>query len=483
LNRFLSLRVLGVRVLGFLRRDAGSCLLFFVVGLILRGVPELLVSWYPVGYETVTYYAPAMLGFAGKGLGDVFVGFFRAGPLFYVLMWLAANVSGAHPFLILKVVGPVLYGVLCVSFFVFLRRGLGLGWRLAFLASLLLVFQVAALRESWDRFRTVLGLVFVFGGLTALRSESRGKWGLLAVFGVLAALSREYVAVVLFVSVLGYAVLEKRDRVWSLLALVPGFAVFGIMVFPVLPGLWAGVVGLEFAVRGYLWVVQDAFVIFLVCYLVLLPFVLSGLRRDWLLGSMSVWLLVAGFSVVAGSFLSVPGYQRWLMLLVFPFCVYAVWGFERLGLFSGRRVWVLVAVFSLVVLVGLGYSSGSFSYVGHVPNSYVAVGLKGSSISWDQVDDVRAVLGWLDEHAVVDSAVLVEERFYGWTLLYLERAGEDVAVIAYAAGSAPSVALEQAGRDGFSRVYLVWFSGRSVDGFAAVFSWRAVSVFEFVGLV
>ena len=478
----LSLARLPARILGFLGQDVGSCLLFFVCGLVLRGVPELLVSGYPVGYETISYYAPALFSFAGRGLGDVFVGFFRSGPLFYVLTWFAVNVFGAHPFLVLKVAGPLLYGCLAVSFFVFVRRGLGLEWRLAFVASLLLVVQVATLREGWDRFRTVLGLVFLFGGLTVLRSGRKWKWGLFAVFGLLAVLSREYVALVLFVAVLGVAFWEGRDRVKSVVALGPALSVFAVVLglgFGDLVGFYA-LDGLAVS-RGFLWLVRDAFVIFLVCYVGLLPFVVYGFlkRRDRLVSLMTAWLFVASFSVVLGVF-AVPGYQRWLMLLVFPFCVVAVWGFDALGLFSGRRLWGLAAVMLAFVVVGAGYSTGFYSFVGWVPNSYVAVGLTQSSVSWSEVDDARAVLSWLDVHAVSGSVVLAEECFYGWTLLFLDRADDDVKVVVYGAVSSPTLALDQALQGGFSRVYLIWFSDQSVQGFQRVYSWDAVSVFEYV---
>jgi hypothetical protein len=464
------------------RQDWASCLLFFAFGVVLRGVPALLVSWYPVGYETITYYAPAMFGMIGKGLSDVFVEFFHTGPLFYVLMWFAVDVFGAHPFVVLKVVGPLLYGCLAASFFVFVRRGLGLEWRLTFVASLLLVFQVAALREGWDRFRTVLGLVFVFSALTVLRSSSRRKWWFVSGLAVLAVFSREYVALVLFVVVLGLAIWEKRDAVKSVVALAPALMIFGAVAYLGLSGLvWLNALN---TFHGYLWVLQDAFMIFLVCYVGLLPFALYGLlrRKDKLVSLMVVWLFFASFSVVFGWF-AVPGYQRWLMLLVFPFCVLAVWGFEAFGLFRGRRLWALVAVLLVFMVVGAGYSTGAYSYVGQFPNSYVTVNLVQSSLGWGEVDDVKAVLGWLDDHAVPGSSVLAEECFYGWTLMYLERANVDVRVIAYGASSSPSSALEQALSEASSRIYLVWFTEQSVDGFRVVFSWRAISAFEFEGCV
>jgi hypothetical protein len=464
------------------RQDWASCLLFFVVGLVLRGVPELLVSWYPVGYETITYYAPAMFGMVGKSLFEVFAESFKAGPLFYVFMWFAVNVGAIHPFVFLKVVGPLLYGCLAASFFVFARRGLRLEWKLAFVASLLLVFQVAALRDGWDRFRTVLGLVFVFSALTVLRSSSRRKWWFVGGLAVLAVFSREYVALLLFVVMLGLAVWEKRDAVKSVVALAPALIIFVFLAYLELDGLvWLNALNTS---RGYLLVLQDAFVIFLVCYVGLLPFAVYGLlrRKDKLVSLMVAWLSFASFSVVFGWF-AVPGYQRWLMFLVFPFCVCAVWGFEAFGLFRGRRLWALAAVLLVFVVVGAGYSTGAYSYVGQFPNSYVAVNLVQSSLGWSEVDDVKAVLGWLDNHAVSGSSVLTEECFYGWTLMYLERANADVRVIPYAAASSPSSVLELALKEASNRVYMVWFTEQDVEGFEIVFSWRAVSVFEFVSFV
>jgi len=471
-------------VLGLLRGDVGSSLLFFVLGLVLRGVPEVLVSVYPVGYETITYYAPAIVAFSGRGLGEVFVEFFGAGPLFYVLMWLASAVSGADAFVLLKVVGPVLYGLLAVAFFVFLRRGLGFEWRLAFVGCLVLVFQPVALRESWDRFRTVLGLVFLFFGLTVLKSRLgfRFKWVLVGVFGVLAVLSREYVGFVLFVAVLGYAVWERRDMLVSAVALVPAVLVFVAMFRPVGQFWDYFSVGNPFVSGSYFWMVQDAFSIFLVCYVPLLFFVVRGFWRDGLVGSVVGWLFLGSFSFVVSPWFAVPGYQRWLMLLVFPFSVYAVLGFERLRLFSGRRLWGLVSVLLVFMVIGAGYSSGGFSYVGLLPNGYVAVDLVESSIPWGRVDDVRAVLKWLDQNAVSGSAVLVEERFYGWTLLYFERADVDVRVVPFGAGGSPFSVLEAALDGNVGRVYWVSFSGSDADGFSVVFSWNDVTVSEY-GLV
>ena len=107
-------------------------LCFFATAFFIRLLPELAISKYPVGYESITYYAPALLSsnsesfFIGhynfliqhKPLADTF----QAGPLLYVFLWFFSDFSGINDFFLLKMTAPILYGCLAVSFFVFTRH-------------------------------------------------------------------------------------------------------------------------------------------------------------------------------------------------------------------------------------------------------------------------------------------------------------------------------------------------------------------------
>jgi hypothetical protein len=168
------------------------------------------------------------------------------------------------------------------------------------------------------------------------------------------------------------------------------------------------------------------------------------------------------------------------MLLVFPLTIYAVWGFERLRLFSQGRIKILAVILLVFIIIGAGYSTGAFSYVGYMTNSYVAVHLVQSSISWDQVGDVKSVLSWLDVNAASNSSVLAEERFYGWTMLYLKRLNHDLSAIAYGADSTPWSVLEVALQKGSNEIYLLWYTEQSLDNFVAVHSQNTISIFRYV---
>jgi len=451
----------------------------FLAAVSVRAIPELLVPLYPVGYETITWYAPVMMTFKSQTFASVFQSTFMAGPLFYTLMWLVTTTTSAHPFVILKITAPLLYGGLAMSFLLFSKRGLKFDGKMAFVATLLMVFQVAALRESWDRFRTVLALVFLFMTLASLRSNHRNKWVLVAILAVLTALSREYISVVLLVTILGFAVLERRDILTSIVAMLPALAVTAIMVSGT--GLWWNYVGggaPTFYSETYLGVVLDVFLIFAVCFLPISYFVLKGFRRDSLLDPVFALLLLGSFGAVVFPWFAIPGYQRWLILLVYPFSIYAVFGFEHLQLFTVRKIKTLTAVLLIFMLLGVGYASSVLSYV-VLPSSWVPPSLVKSSVEWNQVDDVKETLRWLDGNAPASSALLTEERFYGWILIYLKRANNDIEIVPYGGGAQPTSALQQALNDDFSWIYLIWYTNSSFDKFNLVYSQDSISVFRY----
>jgi len=400
--------------------------------------------------------------------------------MLYVLIWGVQFLLRVHPYVVLKIIGPLLLGGLSISFLKFLEKGLKLESKMALTGTLIFIFQLAVLRESWDRFRTVLGLIFFLATLCAFKRNTRYKWLFVGVFSSLTALSREYIAFLLFVTVLGFLIFERKDLKATILALMPAFLIFSTMAINIFSSWdrWWSYVEYGYTLENHLWVVQDVLSIFVLCFLPLLPFVVKGFRRDSLFDPMVVWLVVGSVSVLVNPWYAVPAYQRWIVLLVFPFSVYALKGLERFKLFEKRNLWKLFAIVSVFTLIGIGYSSGMFSYV-VLPNSWIPTNLAQSSVEWEQIDDVKDVLKWLDEHAEVDSAVLTEERFYGWTLIYLKRANEDIMVVPYAANSAPYHTLQGIREDGFQLIYLIWLSSSDLEGFNTTYSVNTITLFKY----
>src|SRR5947209_15206227 len=156
-----------VRVLSGLTTSLSrSGIVVFAVAAVLRSIPEVLAGKYPVGFDVNAYYPYLILSFPSISAPDLL----KAGPLFYGVMWFIQFITGADVFLLLKIAGPVISGILSASFLVFLVKFLKLSLQKATFGTVLLILQPIALRISWDMFRNELGLAF---GLVALRSEER----------------------------------------------------------------------------------------------------------------------------------------------------------------------------------------------------------------------------------------------------------------------------------------------------------------------
>ena len=473
-----------------LNQDKFVYLFIFLIAFLIRLLPEIIVPSYPIGYETITYYAPAMIpstiGVNG-GFSDLlnqFIvlnpslsQFLRSGPLFYVLMWSIIDLFSVDAFVLLKIVGPLLYGCLAISFYFFVRRGLNLEIKTAFLVALFLIFQPAALRLSWDRYRTVLALIFFFVSLVVLKKKnSNTKWVSVSFLGVLTVLSRDYIGLVMFLTVGGYVFNEKKDRLVSLMAMTPSF-LFLLVLFDPNWFSWTSIsVGNPFGMTDYGWILQDILSITVVCYLLILPLVLKGFKKDSMLTPLVAWLLFASFGILFFPWFAIPGYQRWLMLLVFPFSIYAVRGLKLLKFRKFKKP-LFVIYFLMILIIGIGYSSGTFSYVGQLPNSYVPIHLVQSSIPWEEIDEVKNVLSWFDQNALPNSTLLVEERFSGWAQFYLQRSTIDAEIIRYGDGNSPFSVWDETS---INQTYLLAYSDRSFLNFYQQYAFTDITLFKFI---
>ena len=146
----------------------------FVIPFVARAVPEVLMGSYPTGFDTVAYYIPNVYNWMQYGVDPL--QFVAGAPLFYCILMLTGFL-GLPIVPVLKVVSPLLHGLLGFVIYVYARRGLGWsGWK-SLSVCLLGTLYFVALRVSWDMLRLQLGLIFLFVSLTLFHSvvESRSR--------------------------------------------------------------------------------------------------------------------------------------------------------------------------------------------------------------------------------------------------------------------------------------------------------------------
>src|SRR5215472_3658227 len=124
----------------------------FSIPLLIRLLPEIIAGPYPIGYDTITAYVPAMQDWAAgnrAGQFDPALG----GWLIFVLFGTLYDSTRIDPLTILKVAAPTLYGLLGLSEYYFSRRILGWSSPRSLGLVLLASSYFVSLRISWDLFR------------------------------------------------------------------------------------------------------------------------------------------------------------------------------------------------------------------------------------------------------------------------------------------------------------------------------------------
>src|SRR6266849_1604620 len=165
----------------FQRLDAGLSRIFlairkykfalaaFLLPFTVRAIPEVIAGPYPIGWDTIAFYVPNTLDMAAGKMSVL--GIIGSGPLMYAFVVPIYLLTKISPILLLKVMGPLLFGGLCWSVFRFCEKKLGLSVRSAFLSVLFLSFYFVSLRVAWDAYQAELGLTLLVLGLT-VRGES-----------------------------------------------------------------------------------------------------------------------------------------------------------------------------------------------------------------------------------------------------------------------------------------------------------------------
>ena len=336
----------------------------FSLGVLYRTIPEALIPKYPAGFETITYYAPAIIKFRNEGVLAV-LRYLTRGLTFYFLMWNIVHLTHltySSVFIILKVTGPVLYGLLAVSYMFLLRSGLNFDEKTSLIATLICISLPICLRIGWDRFVNMSGLIpmFLTLGLLGRRRKTKKHWYAIASLSLLAILSRELIASVTLAALTGYFLYAKRERRFLFPILVSCYGAFLIIILPylgvcffppderflVIPNPAKAACPLPilvnyfpegFSLNGYIKLCKHVLTLFTYAYLPIVPFLIKGTFRNRVMDFMVIWLLIGGiFNPLMFPFASVPYFQRWQTLLVFPFCAYLANSLSKLDVTHNR---------------------------------------------------------------------------------------------------------------------------------------------------
>ena len=455
-------------------------LLAFVVPLLVRVIPEILMGPYTVGFDTIGYYVPNTVVWLHGGIS--FWGFLETAPLFYTIL-MSIIAAGGPLIVALKIIPPLLLGFLGLSIYKYAKSGLGWSPPKSTFVALLGTTYFVALRASWDQLREELGLVFLFIVLMLLINRKDKSWKrnvILSLLMMVVVLSHELVSVIMFgviISTVAYSLFRKdfKGSVTLIVASLPA-ALYFVIVYSVCV-VQSGILGFSNAVSpltgfdSYLPMLINAGGFFLYCFLPLLPLVVVGLWRSRNL-QLKSWLLLS-FILVFIPLSSVNPY-RWILMLTYPFAFYGTDALSRLKSIKWKRfkptihrIAILYLVLSTTILsVGFIFMTPENPFFYFNPalfNKYdyqIPASMLQNTISITDCRDAVNALQWFKNNSNSSAVLLTHTAFYGWAFLALN----NNRLIDYVFGD-PVNAATAAAQEGHTQIYLIWWvNGHGWEG-------------------
>lgn len=453
--------------------------LAFAIPLMVRVIPEVLMAPYLVGFDTMGHYVPTTLLWLRGGVD--FWRYIATAPLFYTMVVSIVSLGGSLV-TALKVIPPVLHGLLGLSIYAYAKSGLRWSPSKSTVTALLATVYFVALRISWDLLRNELALIFFFVALTLLNAGQHSvcSWKRyvllsLAMLGVI--LAHQLVSIIML-GVIAFTIVYKMLRKESaqagyLIAVsLPAALLFFAIVYssPTVPeyrlifgfskdGGWLSLFG--FSSYGSLLISAVGF--FFYCFLPILPLVLVGFKR---FGNFQLraWVLVSIVLVLVP--MISPSNLRWIMMLVYPFGFYVSDTLSRIRSVSWKRFKLTLhqlVTFYLIFMMSilslgfilmppenpLPYFDVAIcnGYIYQVPSSMLQ-----NTVSIADCQGTTNALQWLKNNMDRDALLLAHRAFYGWMLLELNES--QVVLYEY---ENPEDTAETVAQEGHSQIYLIWW--------------------------
>src|SRR5437773_1368128 len=215
--------------------EHGVILAAFMIPLAIRAIPEILVGPYPVGFDTIAFYAPNTLDWATGRVGLLKI--IGSAPLIYAISVPTYLVSLINPIWIFKIMGPILYGSMSFALFRFLRlvpnwpKGRALG------TVIFTSMYFVTLRIGWDLYRNVMGFTFLLLSIPILQELNSGRKVLASSLLLLLAVGSDQLTGLLAFSLVASRFLgsirsrKPREVKFQLLVGVPALLLFFSIVF------------------------------------------------------------------------------------------------------------------------------------------------------------------------------------------------------------------------------------------------------------
>jgi hypothetical protein len=129
-----------------------NLLFFFLLGCLIRIIPDIIAYPYPIGYDIINYYIPLAEKIDTIFPNDSF-------QFYPYLLYIFKSFIPLNPQGLMVSLSSITYGIFSISIYLLLK---GLNLKPALFMIIFILFQISVLRTTWDLEKDVLSLSFTF---------------------------------------------------------------------------------------------------------------------------------------------------------------------------------------------------------------------------------------------------------------------------------------------------------------------------------
>ena len=410
-----------------------SLLFFFVLGCFIRIIPDLIAYPYPIGYDIINYYIPLADKLNTTFQNDSFQ--FYPYLLYTFKSFLPLNPQG-----LMLTLSSITYGLFSLSIYLLLK---GLNLKPVLFMTVFILFQISALRTTWDLQKDILALSFTFLIIYLILEDRKAyffniriiHFGIIISLVILTFLTDNMIAFLLIISLLIYFVIKKDIKyIISLTIIIISIISFLVVVDntkndSLINSINHILTGNIKANENY--TPLNLGILFIMMNILSLPLFIYGLKylHELLLYIPLSMALLGSFTWIVLPYSAILLPDRWIIISGIFMSIFSSYGLIRL--FSNYKdkpnYKILVPIMSFYIIIGLFYMILPYEYAFPIygifteyTHFFVPSTMQFNSIDIVDNRDLSIAIDWLNNHTNPKSIIYGDSYLSGWMKMLLK---------------------------------------------------------------
>ncbi|MGE3860121.1 MAG: hypothetical protein AB7F53_09050 [Nitrososphaeraceae archaeon] len=330
-------------------------------------------------------------------------------------------------------ISSTLYGLFSASVYLLLRE---LNIKPVMLMTIFILFQISALRISWDLQKDILALTFTFlinyliikDRKSNLNKSKMINFSMIGLLLIISIFTDTMISFLLIISLLVYFLIKKERKyiifLTILITLIISFMVLNgnINSNPIIKNM--NKLFNDDIKKNLTYTPINLGILFIVINFSSIPFFIYALKylKDLLLSIQLGITLIGSFTWLILPYSSILLPDRWIILSGIFMSIFSSYGLFKFSQnFNNRRYMILLPITFLFIFIGLmyiimpnDYAFPVYGIFSNYINAFVPITMQFNSIDIADNSDLLSTLDWLNNNTSANSIIYGDPHLRGW---------------------------------------------------------------------